>query len=293
MNSFKRTTSGLNNQHLFYNVDFVIFLEGGNVSYTKSEVYSGKYHSETEDVIFWTKLFSNFNKSKKLKFKSIGSKTTIKEISLDIVNGQLKTVLVAMDNEFDELLNKRIVHSNVYYTYGYSFENDIWNASVIKGVIEELTAVEFENTDIELNFNDFLKKIKIGVYADYYMFKKHASFFPRKSGYMFCVDCAPVDLPMVKQVNLDAKLVTMGLKKTTLQAFGRRHSIDILKFCYGHLLADYCCQLIMHYIKKRHSLSNISKDIIYRMAINKFFYSSFKTGDVFEFHKAQFQRNAL
>jgi len=293
MSGFKRTNSGLNNQHLFYNVDFVVYLEGGKTSYTKTEVYSGKYHEETEDIIFWTKVFKKFNEGKKLKFKSIGSKTTIKDISLDIINGQLKTVIVAMDNEFDELLNKRIAHPNVYYTRGYSFENDVWNASVIKGVIEALTAVEFETDEIELNFNDFLKKIQIAVYADYYMFKKAMSFFPRKAGYMFCIDCAPVDLPKVKQVDLSTKLTTVGLKRNTIQAFGRRHSVDVLKFCFGHLLADYCSQVIIHYIKKRHSLSNLSKDIINRMAINFFFNNCFNSGEVFEYHEKQFQRNIL
>lgn len=291
MSSFQRTSSGLNNQHLFYNVDFIVFLEGGSSSYNKIEVYAGKYSSETEDIIFWQNIFNKFMCGKKIKFKSIGSKSTIKEIVVDIIAGKLKTVMVAMDNEFDEILRNRINHPNVYYTHGYSWENDVWNQHVIKSVIKELTAIEIENSDIDENFSDFLSKMKTAVNADGYLFKRNSSFFPRKTGYMFCVECAPIDLPHIKEIDLNSKLAAKGINRANVNSFGRRHSIDTLKFCYGHLLADYCCQLVTHYIKKRHSLTTISKDIIYRMGINKFFQLFFDSGQIYDYYETQFKKN--
>lgn len=291
MSSFIRTTSGLNNQHLFYNVDLIVYLEGGSISHNKSEVYSGSYNEETLDIIFWSNIFGHFKSDKKFKFKSVGSKTTILEISQDILSGQLNTVLVAMDNEFDEIFKQRIEHPCVYYTYGYSWENDVWNYKIIKSIIEEITTVKIVNSDIELNFNEFLKKMKLAVFADGYMFKKNASFFPRKTGYMFCVNCIPVDLPEVKQSDLNDKLITKGLKKGTLYAFGRKHSIDTLKYCYGHLLADYSCQLIKHYIKNRHSLTNLSNEIMYRMGLSKYFQNSFNDGHIYDYYDSQFKKN--
>jgi len=287
MSTFKRTTSGLNNQHLFHDVDLIIFLEGGNKSFTKTEVLAGKYHTETEDVIFWKNIFTKFITDKKIKFKSVGSKTTIKDIALDIVDGKLKTILVAMDNEFDEVFKRRILHPQIYYTHGYSWENDIWNHDVIKAVIEELTAVKIENDHIESNFAEFLKHMKAAVNADGYMFKKGSSFFPR-SGYLFCVECTPIDLPHIKTTHINARFNSKGLTRATVNSFGRRYSIETLKFCYGHLLADYCCQVIIHYLKKRHSLPNIPKDIIYRMGINNFFKTSFKDGHIFEYYESKF-----
>ena len=118
-----------------------------------------------------------------------------------------------MDNEFGEILNQRIKHPNVFYTHGYSWENDVWNHMLIEGIVEELTAIKINNDDIKNNFNNFLKKIKIAVYADGYLFKKHDSFFPRKSGYMFCVGCNPSDLPYIKNLDIHKKLVNKGLKK--------------------------------------------------------------------------------
>lgn len=291
MSQFKRSTNGINNQHLFYNVDLVVFVEGGKESYTKTEVYSGSYDTETEDIIFWRNLFKIFNSTKKVKFKSVGSKTTIKEIVLDIVNGKLQTVMVAMDNEFDEILKQRIDHPNVFYTYGYSWENDVWNYKVIKCIIEELSAIIIEHDEIEKNFNAFLKSIKVAVYADGYLFKQASSFFPRKSGFLFCVDCASTDLPKINEIKIADKIAEKGLNKKTLYSFGHRHSINTLKFCFGHLLADYCCQVIFSYLRNKHNLTGLKKGIIYRMGINKSFQLTFNPSPIYDYYEAQFNKN--
>ena len=290
MNSFRRTISGLNNQHLFHKVDLIVFLEGGSTSYNKTEVEAGNYNEETDDIIFWKNIFTTFQ-NEKVKFKSIGSKTTIKEIAVDIINGKLTTVMVAMDNEFDEILNCRLKHKNIFYTYGYSWENDIWNDLVIRSVIEELSAVKIENNDIETNFKSFLSSIKTAVNADAYLFKKGGSFFPRKKSSLFCVECKPVDLPFIKKSDIDARILSKGISRKNVNAFGKRYNITSLKYCYGHLLADYCCQLVMHYLKKRHTLPGINKDFVYRMGINKFFNNHFDMSDIYSHYKAQFDRN--
>lgn len=291
MSGFRRTFSGLNNQHLFYNVDLIVYLEGGQTSYTKEQVYAGAYSSETEDIIFWSNIFERFKSDKKIKFKSIGSKSTIKEIAIDIISGNIKTVFVAMDNEFDEILNQRINHSNIYYTHGYSWENDVWNPKVIKSVLQELTAIKIENNDIENNFREFISKITLAVYADAYLFKTGSSYFPRRNGYMFCVDCNPIDLPIIHEEVIENKIIEKGITKRKAILYGRKHGINPLKLCFGHFLADYCCQLITHYLRKRHSLSNIPKDYIYRISIRKHFELTFDNSEVFDFYKNQFEKN--
>lgn len=290
MRSFRRTTSGLGNQHLFYKVDLIAFVEGG-YSYSRSEVYSDKYTEETEDIIFWKYVFDIFLNTKKIKFKSVGSKTVVKDIALDIVSGHLQTVIVAMDNEFDEILNRRIEHPNVFYTNGYSYENDVWNQEIVKSVIEELTSVKIENNDIDIYFKKFLKTIKIAVFADGYLFKNSDSFFPRQSGHLFCINCRPLILPDVQKLAIDNRMTLKGLKKSTLYSYGKKYSIEPLKFCYGHLLADYCFQLIYHYLRKRHSISGVSKDIVYRMGIGKFFRNGFAHSEIFRYYQTQFLKN--
>ena len=69
MRSFKRTLRGLGNQHLFYNVDLIVFLEGGSVSYNKADVYAGNFTAETEDIIFWRNIFNKFSNNKQVNIK--------------------------------------------------------------------------------------------------------------------------------------------------------------------------------------------------------------------------------
>jgi hypothetical protein len=216
MSSFRRTISGLSNQHLFYNVDLIVYLEGGKTSYNKGQVYAGSYSSETEDIIFWKNLFDRFKSEKKVKFKSVGSKSTIKEIAFDIISRNIETVYVAMDNEFDEVLNQRICHSNVYYTHGYSWENDVWSHKTIQSVIEELSAIKITDPEIEENYKAFLSKVSVAVYADAYLFKDSLSYFPRKNGYMFCVDCNPIDLPYIQEDGSSRNFVERWGAKGTL-----------------------------------------------------------------------------
>lgn len=292
MSGFRRTMSGLSNQHLFFDVDLVVFTEGGE-SYNKEDVYANKYTEETEDVIFWKNIFKRFIEGKKIKFKSVGSKTTVKEIAIDIIDGQISTVMVAMDNEFDEILNKRIEHPNIFYTYGYSWENDIWNHNVVKAVIEELSAVEIENDDIKDNFDEFLNQIKIAVFSDAYLFQHNSSFFNREKGRMFCVECNPIDLPTIKPGEIDKKILEKGITRRKAVLYGKKKNIETLKFCFGHFLADYCCQLVQHYLKKRHELTNLSKDFIYRMGIKKHFELYFDNGHTYDYYSSQFNKNGI
>lgn len=288
---FKRSSSGIKNQHLFHDVDFVIFVEGGKKSFSKEEIYNGNYHSETEDIIFWKNIFEAFVNDKKLKFKSVGSKITIKEIAADIINNDIDTVLIAIDNEFDEPFNNRIEHPNIYYTNGYSWENDIWNDDLIKDIIEELSAVKITNNDIEENYSNFIKDLKFAVYADAYLFKKGDSFFKRQSGHLFCVLCNSVDLPSIKKDVIHSRIIEKNINKGTVYSFGNRYSINTAKHCFGHLLADYCCQVIIHYLKNRHRLKNLSKNVIYRIAISRFFANRFKLSNTFKYYEKQFDKN--
>lgn len=292
MKSFKRTVSGLANQHLFHNVDIVVFLEGGEMCYTKAEAYTGRYSDETNDILYWKNIFQKFKDTSKIKFKSIGSKSTIKDIAFDVLNGNITTVMVAMDKEFDDILNQTLSHPNILYTMGYSWENDIWNAHVIREVIHELSAVEIPEEDINKNFSRFLKQIKPAVFVDGYLFSKKNSLFKRPNGYMAVVNCSPTDLPHVKVDAIELLITSKGVKKRTAYAFARRKSISPKMYCFGHLLADYCFQLIMHYLRNRLKLPSLHKEIIYRMGINKFFQNHFVNSEAHLYYQQLLTQNS-
>lgn len=285
MTSFKRTISGLNNQHLFHNVDLVVFVEGGDRCYTKSEIYTGSFNDETNDILFWKNIFQRFRNTEKIKFKSVGSKSTLKDIAFDIIDGNITTVMVAMDAEFDEVLHQKLEHSNIIYTRGYSWENDVWSEYVLQDIIQELSAVKVYSADLDVNFKKFLKHIKPAVIVDGYLFSKGQSLFKRPKGYMSVIDCDPTDLPCVKRQVIGLAITNKGTNRGTAYSFARRKRINVRLHCFGHLLADYCFQVIMHYLKKRLHLPGLHKEIIYRMGINKFFQNHFESSETYLYYQ--------
>jgi hypothetical protein len=64
--SFRRTSPGLSNMHLFLNVEAIVFVEGGSNSYSLEEVERGLYNCESIDLLFWSKIFEIFLPTKKL-----------------------------------------------------------------------------------------------------------------------------------------------------------------------------------------------------------------------------------
>jgi hypothetical protein len=288
--TFRRTSQGMNNQHLFHNVDIIVFLEGGPKTFSKEEIEDGQFHEQTVDILFWSNVFKKFKDGTKFKFKSVGSKTALREIARQVADGILTTVFVAMDREFDHLQNCLIQHASIFYTYGYSWENDVWNDVMIFEIIREVTAEEIDQVEITTEIERFLREIKIGVYADAYLFLKNSSFFKRPRGHLGCINCSPMDLPDVRRAELEAMLVSKGLNRRTILAFGRRKQIEVRQNCYGHLLADYCFQFVMHFLKNRLNLPALPKDLLNRMTIKKFFAHYFDNSEVFQHYALLFSR---
>lgn len=86
--------SGLANEHLFYKSDFVVYLEGGEVSFTKEQVLDGGFSDSTLDILFWNRIFQHFAPSKTFKLKSVGAKLVVLEIAHEIVQNNIPNRLV-------------------------------------------------------------------------------------------------------------------------------------------------------------------------------------------------------
>jgi len=267
--AFKRTKSGIANQNLFHNVDFVVFVEGGSKSFTKEEVENDNYNNESDDIIFWERIFKKYKTNVSLKFKAVGSKSTALKIAEDIAVNNISTAYVAMDKEFDDILGKEIDSNKILYTYGYSWENDALSKELLKELLEDLTAKSVEDSLIFEPYEKFTKELKLSVYADGYQFSKYDSFFPRQ-GHMRCINCDLKKEPKLKKDEIDSLLNQNNLNKSTLYSFGNRNSIGTEKYCYGHLLADFCWHLISYLLKKVYKLKPVDKAVINRLILNRF-----------------------
>jgi hypothetical protein len=267
--AFTRTTSGLNNQHMFHNVDYIVFVEGGE-SFTKAQIDQGHFNEESIDTLFWSRILSNYKADSKFKFKAVGSKTAVLQVAEDIVNNNLTTVYAAMDQEFDRILGKAYKHNNILYTFGYSWENDVWNENVIHKIVTSTTAKELEISEVIVPFSKFVNDMKFSVYADGYMFSKSSSFFPRPANHLKLIDCTLSTPPTLKKVEIDNLFVATGLRKQNIYSFGNRKKICCKSYMYGHLFGDVCKLLVKHMLKMKQEVTGLGDEIIRRLAINHF-----------------------
>lgn len=285
--AFKRTKSGIANQNLFHNVDFVVFVEGGSKSFTKKEIENDNYNQESDDIIFWERIFKKYKTSVSLKFKAVGSKSTALKIAEDIYNNNISSAYVAMDKEFDDVLGKEFDSKNILYTYGYSWENDTLSKELLKDLMDDLTAKSVKESLVYEPYDNFIKELKLSVYADAYQFSKSDSFFPRK-GHMRCVNCSLKKEPKLKKEEIESLLTQKKLNKSTLYSFGNRNSIDTEKHCYGHLLGDFCWHLISYLLKTVYKLKPVDKAVINRLILNRFIdYLKLETD---KYYKQQFTK---
>lgn len=132
---FVRTASGLNNFRLFKRVQYVVFTEGGSVQYDATSALSGSYNAKSIDGPFWASIIKLYKPNTKFSIKPVGSKVTLLEILSKVQNSSKNTVLVAADRDF-EGCGKREFNSKRYIcTWGYSWENCLYNESSITSLI--------------------------------------------------------------------------------------------------------------------------------------------------------------
>lgn len=137
--TFRRTNSGLSNHHLFYDVQIVMYVEGGRASLSLQDLSEGASGSDaTLDAAFWKETLHAVGCSKRIKVISIGSKPTLLEIASGIADGSLRNVYVGIDRDFDMLDSDLAGTPGVMYTFGYSWENDVWSTETLLSVCGEL-----------------------------------------------------------------------------------------------------------------------------------------------------------
>ncbi|MCW1843095.1 DUF4435 domain-containing protein [Prosthecomicrobium hirschii] len=110
---FKRTPLGLQNEHRFYDADFVVYTEGEPRA---DGTTSG-------DEFFWSHVFCN--RGQRFHIKSVGSKKNVHEVITDITTNNLNNILAALDADYDRIYVNTIKDRRVLYSYGYSWESDL------------------------------------------------------------------------------------------------------------------------------------------------------------------------
>lgn len=267
---FTRTPSGLSNQNAFHGVDFTVYVEGGT-SFSKSNVIdNNKYTERSSDIHFWEKLFNEYNDSFTYKFKSIGSKTTVSSIATDILEGNIDNVITAMDSEFDVIHSNQKDHPRILYTYGYSWENDVWVKDTIKFILSINSEKQIDEDWIDSVIDDFYQKMDIYTKLEGYFFLDNDKCIIPKSkcGRLIKRQENP---PVLCNDQLKELIKDIEINDDDFDSFVSENNITPKEHCYGHFLEDYFIQIIFFYLKNIENLKNIPPlDALQRQAINTF-----------------------
>lgn len=167
---FTRTASGLANEYLFYDVDYVVYCEGE----------TGEGEISSLDELFWSQLFSKFGKL--VKCKSSGTKPELEALARYVVDNNIPNIIIAMDRDYSDLLGEEIIHPRIIYTFGYSWESDIVLDFPIATILNLFQTVS-NTTAIEAEFiqfrNENSKKLVRAYALDYKYYRHSKALFNR------------------------------------------------------------------------------------------------------------------
>lgn len=106
MPSIEYSIDALNTISKFYKVDAMVYVEGD------------------DDVVFWDIIFSKYS-NLKIKIQAVGGSEELEKHIPNIINGSVNSI-IAKDSDYLELLNMKVNHPRIIYSYGYSIENTLF-----------------------------------------------------------------------------------------------------------------------------------------------------------------------
>jgi len=170
---FIRTDSGISNRSLFTGSDYTLYVEGGG----------GVANAGSSDVIFWGDLLKERRKDLKVAVVAFGGKPELEAIADKILSGEISNTLVALDADFDEMLEERRESNFILYTYGYSWENDAFCIDLLDTLLfrtlkidnVQLAAAEPARQRLKTHLSDLVPWIN----ADFWLRSMNSSLFPR------------------------------------------------------------------------------------------------------------------
>jgi len=274
--TFTRTPAGLSNQYLFWRVDALVFVEGGQHTYSLSQVEAGSFGSQSIDILFWQSLFRCFLPNRKFQFRAVGSKATLTQIARYIESGTVSHVFAAMDRNHDRINNRLIQAPGVFYTYGYSWENDILHAGLVTQLFVSMCSVSLNGvhfrTEIDSFYHSFARDMRWPVYADALLSRFDATLLPRDSPEMI------ITLDSRAKPSIDRNRIS-ALIQHAQKVKAQRGSTYLLtpRFtccphgdCFGRLVSAYFYRVLTYMLKTHSNVPSLPKYYAWSMAINTF-----------------------
>lgn len=265
--SFTRTAHGIANYRRFYGAEVVVYIEG------KEEKYIGA--SKRADEAFYGALIGTLLNSKSIKVKVVGNKSNALSYHKKIVEGNLKNSIVFIDRDIDDVVASIVSTPNLYYTYGYSWENDLWSLELCRAVLGDLT---FGNVDADntLKHNYTLGKRRLSgiCLLDIGCQINGSTILPKNKGACGVNFCYKSKFLINRREwsRLSLKFRSLGYDSCALTRalIVRARSLDIDKVIQGHLWEHASISMLGYLYKRESGAASAPNEMIKRIALSTF-----------------------
>lgn len=272
--TLKRSRHGLANLNLFHRTDFVLYVEGGE-SISKIEALRPDTGSDTgHDAQFWDVVWHRFSNGQTVTIKAVGSKQTVLSIHRDIVANQIDTVLAAVDADLDRASGELVPDKYLITTWGYSWENDVWQDSVFAETLRLLCCRISDDKDVlyatQEVFDALGKDMKWAVPKELAIYPYGKFLFDRKKYRRHL----KTDEPTPKLNRSSIKELEKNMWRDVDSTIPIRRPLSMSsctwRLCFGHLLADFLYHALFGWMLELKAPSKASKSIVHSTAINAF-----------------------
>jgi hypothetical protein len=239
----------------------VVYVEGGESTRALNPASS-------TDVLFWRALFDTFMAGRRFHFKPRCGKQTLLNLADGMVDGTITGALVCIDRDHDHLRGLRQT-PGVLYTYGYSWENDVWRSDVVEEAFYTLCGVDRNSVMIRESVRgalaQFASRMRWPVYADVLLALRAESAIPR--GNLKCVVPPGKGWP-----SIDGRFLLGCVKEARARSAGVRLRlseairVELWRDVYGHVLAYFCYRMLADLLKT-HSGQSITRHVADAVAI--------------------------
>ncbi|HFG6898013.1 hypothetical protein ACT4WM_05655 [Acinetobacter baumannii] len=269
--AFNRSAYGQSNQNAFHNSELTAYTEGGKKSYTIIQIENGQFCPTSVDIDFWKAVLKIHGCNRKIHFKAIGSKTSGDEITQRIVKGQISNTLIFKDKDLDHYLEKYIIHPNVIYTKGYSWENDVFTQDNIIRIINDyiFDTIPIKTTaDIENSFKN-LEKIGSKIIRLEIIFRSHGVRFLTDVSGEAIIKNGTIDMSFL--INKIKNIVRNNNICRPFKYTKINRTFNFYQDCYGKVFESIAYHLTVEILKELTNIRNLSKEIFQRNAMSQYF----------------------
>ncbi|CTQ44520.1 DUF4435 domain-containing protein [Roseibium aggregatum] len=267
--TLRRSASALYSINIFYQVDVVVFCEGGEpLSY--DQAISRSHSDGTLDSLYWETIIDCYDFQKKYHIKSVGSKGTLVRIAEDVRDLNIESISICMDSDYERIQATNYDGPRVAWTMGYSWENDVVSPPVLENILSMLMGAGTQGIaarrDLQERVSKLEQELQRWTEIDISLCARgKCGIFDREKP-LAAIDMS--DPPRARQAALTQRLAAAGYQRKPRKVVSVR-SGDVGIVCFGKLISRALYHSIVAILRSVVATLRLDYELFMRIAISE------------------------